>query len=155
MYILMDTNTLKNWPPKFWFNNRKSENDINPIARGLYCWGFSKGLKCSKYLPDSDCYWDVTNTETRMWDQTECLKYPVGDAHTRQIILFQRYHAKIKLAVNLLKLAECHLREGYMIQGTEFYELVSAVQHVHVVWQVKTLLKNVRVMKEKLLLFGL
>ena len=117
MYILMDTNTLNNWPPSFWWQNRKTPETINPIVRGLFCWGFQKGLKCSRYLPESDCYWDVTNTETRRWDPDECLKYPVDTIEDKQIILFQRFHEAKKLSVNLLKLVECHLREGYMIQG--------------------------------------
>ena len=53
MYILMDTETVKNWPPPYWSKYRSSDDVMNPIARGSFCWGFQKGLNCSKYLPQT------------------------------------------------------------------------------------------------------
>jgi hypothetical protein len=60
MYIMMDLKTRKNWPPDWWNLNRTDDQIINPLARGIFSWSFQKGINCSRYIPDSDIYWDVS-----------------------------------------------------------------------------------------------
>ena len=113
MYILMDTETVKNWPPSYWSKYRSSDDVMNPIARGSFCWGFQKGLNCSKYLPQTDSYWDVADMCVRGWHQNECLTYPVETANNKEIILFQRDYHKIRVGLQLEKVIECHLRQVF------------------------------------------
>ena len=113
MYILMDTETVKNWPPSYWSKYRSSDYVMNPIARGSFCWGFQKGLNCSKYLPQTDSYWDVADMCVRGWHQNECLTYPVETANNKEIILFQRDYHKIRVGLQLEKVIECHLRQVF------------------------------------------
>ena len=113
MYILMDTETVRNWPPPYWSKYRSSDDVMNPIARGSFCWGFQKGLNCSKYLPQTDSYWDVADMCVRGWHQNECLTYPVETANNKEIILFQRDYHKIRVGLQLEKVIECHLRQDF------------------------------------------
>ena len=118
MYILMDTETVKNWPPPYWSKYRSSDDVMNPIARGSFCWGFQKGLNCSKYLPQTDSYWDVADMCVRGWHQNECLTYPVETANNKEIILFQRDYHKIRVGLQLEKVIECHLRQVFKQEVT-------------------------------------
>ena len=110
----MDTETVKNWPPSYWSKYRSSDDVMNPIARGSFCWGFQKGLNCSKYLPQTDSYWDVADMCVRGWHQNECLTYPVETANNKEIILFQRDYHKIRVGLQLEKVIECHLRQVFI-----------------------------------------
>ena len=111
-YVCLDYEVRHNWPPPWW----KAEPGIlNPLARGLFSWSFQKGINCSRYLPDSDIYWDVSDV-IRKWHRTypmsENLSYSREIIENKQIILFEKEERKRKVNVPLHRVVACHLREG-------------------------------------------
>ena len=127
MYISLDYDTRRNWPPAWWRNNRPSEDILNPIARGIFSWSFQKGINCSRYLPDTDIYWYVSDT-IRKWHKSENLSYAKEIIQKKQIILFEQDFRRRKLSVPLERVVVCHLREGQsydavFLEGTKLQNL--------------------------------
>ena len=88
---------------------------LNPIARGLFSFGFRKGLNSNRYIPGSDLYWNVSDT-IRKWKREENLSYVSEIVKNRQIILFEKDFRRRKMSMSLMDLIACHLREGYIIK---------------------------------------